>query len=337
MNWGPQEFYPRFEFSVESPEMEKKLEAVRIFVNELGGTVSEAEVRKMLGLAIPEGDEAVLTGKIRDVFPEYEDGDGADEEDGEVLSSKDAFARMSDEQLRKEAIRRRRRGRKGRKNCGNGFGGFSDSNKCASGPHDYPDTRKSPTKKGKAKSRNSLPDAVIERHRALLEEGYTESEAWGVAYRMEFGKTAAAGERMDDLIGIGVSAEQAAAIERREAVRGGSSSEDFARDGDGGFKPPESVAANARRALEVRESKPESQRGMTGVGLARARDLSNRASLSEDTVRRMVRYFDRHQSDKQGETWDDEGKGWQAWNGWGGDEGWSWAKAIVKRLEGGGE
>ena len=307
MNWGPQEFYPRFEFSVESPEMEKKLEAVRIFVNELGGTVSEAEVRKMLGLAIPEADEPVLTGKIRDVFPEYEDGDGADEEDGEVLSSKDAFGRMSDEQLRKEAIRRRRRGRKG---------------------------RKSPTKKGKAKSRNSLPDAVIERHRALLEEGYTESEAWGVAYRMEFGKTAAAGERMDDLIGLGVSAEQAAAIERREAVRGGSSAEDFARDGDGGFKPPESVAANARKALEVRESKPESQRGMTGVGLARARDLSNRASLSEDTVRRMARYFDRHQSDKQGDTWDEKGKGWQAWNGWGGDEGWAWAKAIVKRLDG---
>ena len=334
MNWGPQEFYPRFEFSVESPEMEKKLEAVRIFVNELGGTVSEAEVRKMLGLAIPEADEPVLTGKIRDVFPEYEDGDGADEEDGEVLSSKDAFGRMSDEQLRKEAIRRRRRGRKGRKNCGNGFGGFSDGNKCASGPHDYPETRKSPTKKGKAKSRNSLPDAVIERHRALLEEGYTESEAWGVAYRMEFGKTAAAGERMDDLIGLGVSAEQAAAIERREAVRGGSSAEDFARDGDGGFKPPESVAANARKALEVRESKPESQRGMTGVGLARARDLSNRASLSEDTVRRMARYFDRHQSDKQGDTWDEKGKGWQAWNGWGGDEGWAWAKAIVKRLDG---
>lgn len=334
MNWGPQEFYPRFEFSVESPEMEKKLEAVRIFVNELGGTVGEAEVRKMLGLAIPEADEPVLTGKIRDVFPEYEDGDGADEEDGEVLSSKDAFGRMSDEQLRKEAIRRRRRGRKGRKNCGNGFGGFSDGNKCASGPHEYPETRKSPTKKGKGKSRNSLPDAVIERHRALLEEGYTESEAWGVAYRMEFGKTAAAGERMDELIGLGVSAEQAAAIERREAVRGGSSAEDFARDDEGGFKPPESVAANARKALEVRESKPESQRGMTGVGLARARDLSNRASLSEDTVRRMARYFDRHQSDKKGETWDEKGKGWQAWNGWGGDEGWAWAKAIVKRLDG---
>lgn len=324
MNWGPQEFYPRFEFSVESPEMEKKLEAVRVFVNELGGSVSEAEVRKMLGLAIPEADEPVLTGKTRDVFPEYEDGDGEGDED-KVLSSKEAFAAMSDAQLRKEAVRRRRRGRRGRKNCGNGFGGFADANKCASGPHDYPETRKPPRQKKK----NSLPEAVIERHRALLEEGYTESEAWGVAYRMEFSRTEAAGERMDELIARGVSAEQAAAIERREAYRG----EEFAREEDGGFKPPESVAANARRALEVRESKPESQRGMTGVGLARARDLSNRKSLSEETVRRMSRYFDRHQSDKQGETWDEQGKGWQAWNGWGGDEGWSWARKIVEGLD----
>jgi hypothetical protein len=47
----------------------------------------------------------------------------------------------------------------------------------------------------------------------------------------------------------------------------------------------------------------------------------------------MVRYFDRHQSDKKGETWDEQGKGWQAWNGWGGDAGWTWAKRIVARID----
>lgn len=100
-----------------------------------------------------------------------------------------------------------------------------------------------------------------------------------------------------------------------------------------GHKPTGAMADNAKRALEVRASKPASQRGMTSVGIARARQLMNRETLSEDTVRRMKAYFDRHEVDKQGETWDEQGKGWQAWNAWGGDEGRSWATAIVRRLD----
>jgi capsid protein len=98
------------------------------------------------------------------------------------------------------------------------------------------------------------------------------------------------------------------------------------------YIPTVAIANNAKRALEIREKKPASQRGMTSVGIARARDLMNRRPLSEDTVRRMKAYFDRHEADKQGDTWDEQGKGWQAWNGWGGDEGYSWATAIVERL-----
>ena len=90
------------------------------------------------------------------------------------------------------------------------------------------------------------------------------------------------------------------------------------------------MADNAKLALEVRASKPESERGMTDVGIARARDIKNRANLSLDTVKRMKAFFDRHQVDKSGETWDEQGKGWQAWHGWGGDEGFTWAKGIVK-------
>jgi capsid protein len=101
---------------------------------------------------------------------------------------------------------------------------------------------------------------------------------------------------------------------------------------DGSYVPNAAMVANAKRALEVRQNKPPSQRGMTSVGIARARDISNGKSLSEDTVRRMKAYFDRHQVDKQGETWDEQGKGWQAWNGWGGDAGQTWANAIVERL-----
>jgi hypothetical protein len=98
------------------------------------------------------------------------------------------------------------------------------------------------------------------------------------------------------------------------------------------YIPTEEIANNARMALKVRESKPDSQKGMTSIGIGRARDLSNRRPISEDTVRRMKAYFDRHEIDKQGSTWNDKGKGWQAWNGWGGDAGRAWANRIVERL-----
>lgn len=94
------------------------------------------------------------------------------------------------------------------------------------------------------------------------------------------------------------------------------------------FIPPFEVARNARIALETRRMKPPSQRGMTAVGIARARDLSNRRPLSINTIRRMKAYFDRHEIDKEGSSWPESGKGWQAWYGWGGDEGRYWAAEI---------
>lgn len=98
------------------------------------------------------------------------------------------------------------------------------------------------------------------------------------------------------------------------------------------LKPPKGAQEAAKRALEVRADKPESQRGMTPVGIARARDLSNGQTLSPDTVRRMLNYFTRHEVDKQGKTWSDQGKGWQAWHGWGGDPGFSWSRKVVKQM-----
>jgi hypothetical protein len=98
------------------------------------------------------------------------------------------------------------------------------------------------------------------------------------------------------------------------------------------YTPTQEMAKNAEMALKVREEKPDSQKGMTPVGLARARDLINKRPLSEETVRRMKAYFDRHEVDKQGSTWDEKGKGWQAWNGWGGDAGRTWANRIVNQL-----
>jgi phage I-like protein len=72
---------------------------------------------------------------------------------------------------------------------------------------------------------------------------------------------------------------------------------------------------------------------MTPVGIARARDLKAGKQLSPDTVKRMLAYFTRHEIDKQGSTWDDQGKGWQAWQGWGGDAGYAWARKVVKQMD----
>ena len=81
------------------------------------------------------------------------------------------------------------------------------------------------------------------------------------------------------------------------------------------FRPPAPVAAAARRALERRAQQPPSNRGMTPVGVARARQLLHRQELSPQTIDRMVRYFARHEVDKQGSSWSSYGKGRQAWDG----------------------
>jgi hypothetical protein len=99
------------------------------------------------------------------------------------------------------------------------------------------------------------------------------------------------------------------------------------------FKPPKGAVEAAGRALRRRADKPPSQRGMTHVGLARARDLANGRNMSPATVRRMLAYFTRHEIDKQGSTWDDYGPGRQAWDGWGGDAGYSWARKVVGQMD----
>jgi hypothetical protein len=103
--------------------------------------------------------------------------------------------------------------------------------------------------------------------------------------------------------------------------------------GDVDTKPTVTVAAAARRGLELRR---EYGRGGTAVGVARARDLSNRKELSIDTVRRMVAYFERHEIDlrapaaKRGHP-DYPSAGYIAWLLWGGDAGRTWAKKIMRQ------
>ena len=54
--------------------------------------------------------------------------------------------------------------------------------------------------------------------------------------------------------------------------------------------------------------------------------------MSPETVRRMLAYFTRHEIDKQGSSWDDYGPGRQAWDGWGGDAGFAWARKVVNQM-----
>jgi len=94
--------------------------------------------------------------------------------------------------------------------------------------------------------------------------------------------------------------------------------------------PTEAIANAAKRGLELRR---KHGRGGTEVGVARARDLSNRKTLSPSTVRRMSSYFARHEVDKQGEGWGEDSAGYIAWLLWGGDPGNSWAARKSKELD----
>jgi SPP1 gp7 family putative phage head morphogenesis protein len=109
--------------------------------------------------------------------------------------------------------------------------------------------------------------------------------------------------------------------------------EDLRGDNDS-YKPPAAVREAARLALEARAKLPPSKRGMTSVGIARARDLANGRGVSVETLKRMLSYFARHEIDKEAKSWSDEdwSKGRQAWFGWGGDAGRKWAQGIIDDL-----
>ena len=97
------------------------------------------------------------------------------------------------------------------------------------------------------------------------------------------------------------------------------------------FTPPKGVQEAAQKALEwLKEGKAGD--GFTPVGRKRASDLARGAVVSEDTIRRMKAYFDRHQPDKDSPHWDEPSPGKVAWYAWGGDAGYSWAKSVVESL-----
>ena len=165
-----------------------------------------------------------------------------------------------------------------------------------------------PTKAYRAASDGS--DCVSDKIRTLLDEGYPREQAIAIAISMCEGK--AWGE-----------ADPAKAV------------------GDVDLRPTEEMARLAQRGLDLRA---EYNRGGTAVGVARARDISNRAALSEETVRRMASFFARHRVDldAEGAQYGEDGyptAGAIAWMLWGGDPenpagaGAGWAERKVRELE----
>ena len=101
------------------------------------------------------------------------------------------------------------------------------------------------------------------------------------------------------------------------------------------YKPTDAMKEEAQRGLDWRR---EHGRGGTDVGIARARDISNGKSLSEETVKRMHSFFSRHEVDKDAEGFSPGEEGYPsngriAWALWGGDAGFAWSRRIAKSLE----
>lgn len=99
------------------------------------------------------------------------------------------------------------------------------------------------------------------------------------------------------------------------------------------FTPPKDVAKAAEKGLALRS---EFHRGGTSVGIARGRQLSNRDTVSPDTIKRMYSYFARHEVDKKGKNFGNEEKpsnGYIAWLLWGGDPGKKWATNLRNAMK----
>lgn len=96
--------------------------------------------------------------------------------------------------------------------------------------------------------------------------------------------------------------------------------------------PPEEVAREAERGLALRR---KFKRGGTNVGVARARDLKGRKSLSPQTIKRMVAFFRRQEIHRTGPNFgndEDPSAEYIGWLLWGGDPGRAWAEEKQAEL-----
>lgn len=94
------------------------------------------------------------------------------------------------------------------------------------------------------------------------------------------------------------------------------------------FIPPDDVVSAASRGLRLRKK----VKAGTDVGVARARDLSNKSPVSRETIGRMASFFARHGAQKPDDIGTDaDPTPWLvAWLLWGGDAGREWAERIME-------
>lgn len=98
--------------------------------------------------------------------------------------------------------------------------------------------------------------------------------------------------------------------------------------------PPQAVADNARRGLELRA---EHGRGGTDVGKRRAEQLSAREQIDMTDMKSMYSYFARHTVDKRARLWGHPTRpstGYIAWMLWGGDEAQEWVTRLRRKYHG---
>jgi hypothetical protein len=99
------------------------------------------------------------------------------------------------------------------------------------------------------------------------------------------------------------------------------------------YSPTSGMKAAARRAIKWKEDGKATGAG-TPVGWGRARDIVAGRSMSLSVVKRMYSFFSRHEVDKKGKDFyntSNPSNGRIMWDAWGGDPGFSWSRAIVKR------
>jgi hypothetical protein len=103
------------------------------------------------------------------------------------------------------------------------------------------------------------------------------------------------------------------------------------------YSPNDGMKSAARTAIKWKEDGKAKGAG-TPVGWGRARDIVAGRSMSLSVVKRMYSFFSRHEVDKKGKGFNPGSEGYPSkgrvmWNAWGGDAGFAWSRAIVKRNE----
>jgi len=96
------------------------------------------------------------------------------------------------------------------------------------------------------------------------------------------------------------------------------------------YRPTAAMASAAKRGLKLRMESSPSARGGTAVGMARARQFSQRESVSLDIVKRTFSFLSRAAVYyKPGQNT----PGTQAYLLWGGPAGLTWARNILDNLQ----